>query len=294
MHSLYIVAAILIWSSLGVFVRLLDTEVHIIIFYSVSFSLLFQSTMFLSSSIRRQIPSIRKIPIIALLSFVLLINTFTFLFAYSKTTIANAVFTHYIAPLVVAVLAYIFLKERISFTVILSIVIASAGLRIMLGGSTISDLAEEVFNRGIHLTPDLLGIASGLASGIAYAVLVILVRVFTQRFNHYVLVFFQNAFMAFFLLPFAEPVPLRTLWVFALMGAIHSTVAPFLYYRGLKNVEANRAAILGYLEPVGAIIFSMVFLSEYPDPVAIIGGALIILSGIIVVRERIMENRKVP
>ncbi len=285
MHSLYIVFAILIWSSLGVFVRLLNVDVHILIFYSVTFSLLFQSIIFLRPSIRKQIPDLKRIPLIALLSFVLLINTFTFLFAYSKTSIANAVFTHYIAPVIVAVLASLFLKERITHKVILSIIIASVGLRIMLGGSTFSDLFREVFHKGFMITSDLLGIASGLTSGIAYAILIILVRVFTHKFNRYLLVFIQNCFMVIFLLPFVEPVPLKMLWIFAIMGALHSTLAPYLYYMGLKVVEANRAAILGYLEPLGAILFSMIFLSEYPPMISVIGGILIVLSGYIVIRK---------
>ena len=48
------------------------------------------------------------------------------------------------------------------------------------------------------------------------------------------------------------------------MGIVHSTVAPILYFKGLQTVTANRAAVLGYLEPVSAILFSMVFLNEKP------------------------------
>ncbi len=63
------------------------------------------------------------------------------------------------------------------------------------------------------------------------------------------------------------------------MGIIHSTIAPILYFRGLQEVTANRAAVLGYLEPVCAIIISMIFLNEMPGINAIIGGMLIIFSG---------------
>ncbi len=267
------------------FVRLTNVEVHIMMFYSVSFSLIFQSFIFLSPSIRSQIPSIREFPLIGLLSIVLLINTFTFLYAYSKTSIANAVFTHYIAPIIVAVLAALFLKERITLRVILSILIASIGLRIMLGGGTLTSCIDIIFQEGIKPTQDFLGILSGIISGVAYAVLIILIRVYTQKFNSYVLVFIQNCFMVIALFPFVKPVSLKTLWILAFMGAIHSTLAPYLYYRGLKTVEANRAAILGYLEPFGAIIFSMIFLYEYPDMITIVGGFFIIISGFIVIKD---------
>ncbi len=284
MSSLFIVAAILIWSSLGLIVRLAGVEVHVLLFYSTCFSLVIQGFMFTRSKYRKAFPPPGKLPFIFLLSACLLLNTFTFLYAYSKTSIANAVLTHYIAPVIVAFLAVLFLGEKITRKVIVSIILASAGLWIMLGGATITECVRSVFAEGFHLTPDLVGISSGLFSGLAYALLVILVRVFSQRFNPYVLVFIQNLFMAMILLPFVRDVPLEKMWIFALMGVFHSTAAPFLYYKGLSSVQANRAAVLGYLEPVGAIIFSMIFLKEFPPLNAYIGGGLILLSGYLTIR----------
>ena len=69
------------------------------------------------------------------------------------------------------------------------------------------------------------------------------------------------------------------------MGIVHSTIAPILYYKGLQSVTANRAAVLGYLEPVCAIIFSVLLLNEIPRFQSVIGGMLIIFSGYLTVRE---------
>ncbi len=286
MGSLLVVAAILIWSSLGVFVRLAEEPTHVIIFYSTLFSLPLQALIFLSPDIRSQIPPLKKLPYIFLITICLLLNTFTFLLAYSKTTIANAVLTHYIAPVLVAFLGAIFLKEKVTWKIVLSIVMATVGLWIMLGGATVLACIKGVFVEGLKVTPDLIGIASGLASGLFYAILIILIRLFSQRMNPYVLVFFQNLFMTLILLPFIKAVPLDKLLFFALMGAMHSTLAPYLYYFGLRRIQANRAAVLGYLEPVGAIIFSMIFLSEMPHLRAYIGGAIVLLSGYLTITEK--------
>ena len=287
MPSLYILSAILIWSSLGIVVRIADVDVSILIFYSTIFSLIFQSLLFLKRDYRRSVPPISKMPYIFLISLCLLFNTFTFLFAYAKTTIANAVLTHYIAPVVVAVLAAIFLGETVTFTIVVSIVISSLGLWIMLGGATVTECIRSVLSEGIHMTSDLLGIASGLLSGFFYALLIILVRIFAQRTNPYILVFFQNLFMALMLLPFIRSIPFEKFWIFAFMGIMHSTAAPFLYYRGLRSVQANRTAILGYIEPVGAIILSMIFLNEFPHLRAYFGGGLILFSGYLIIRKDI-------
>ncbi len=286
MASLLIVVAILIWSSLGIFVRLAGVPVHVLLFYSTLFSLLFQSLIFTQKRFREAIPKPKVFPLIFLLSLCLLLNSFTFLFAYSKTSIANAVLTHYTAPVIVAFLGTIFLGERVTVRVVLSIIIASAGLWIMLDGATIIECFRNVFREGFHLTPDLLGIISGLLSGFFYAILIVLIRVFMQRMNPYVVVFFQNLFMALMLLPFVNVLPYEKIWIFVIMGLLHSTLAPYLYYWGLRSVLATRTAVLGYLEPVGAIIFGMIFLAEAPPMRAYIGGALILVSGYLTIREK--------
>jgi drug/metabolite transporter (DMT)-like permease len=286
MPSLLIVIAIVIWSSLGVFVRILDLDVQYILFYSTLFSLPIQGLIIVSSDLKYKVPPFRDFLFIVLLSICLLLNTFTFLFAYKKTTIANAVLTHYIAPVVVAFLGAVFLGEKVTFRVVAAIVIATVGLWIMLGGATtIRDCIKGIFLEGFSITDDLIGITSGLASGLFYAILIIMIRVFAQRFNPYVLVFFQNLFVVLFLLPFVSLVTIEKMLILLLMGIFHSTAAPYLYYFGLSRVQAQRAAILGYLEPVGAIIFSMLFLAEIPGFRSYIGGVLVLLSGYITLTE---------
>lgn len=218
-----------------------------------------------------------------LLGLCLLLNTFSFLFAYSKTTIANAVLAHYIAPVIVAFLAVVFLKEKLRGRVVIAIALASLGLWIMLGGSALTGSLKSMFREGLSFTPDLVGVLSGLFSGVAYAVLIILARVFTQRFSQYALVFLQNTFIVVMLLPFIGEFPVEKLWIFAVMGLFHSTIAPFLYYRGMRHVTASTTAILGYFEPVGAITLSIMFLAEVPGIKVIMGGFLILVSGYITI-----------
>jgi drug/metabolite transporter (DMT)-like permease len=106
-----------------------------------------------------------------------------------------------------------------------------------------------------------------------------------QKFNPLVLAFFSNVSIAILLAPFVREIPLHALWSYLFMGIVHSTIAPILYFKGLQLVTANKAAVLGYLEPVGAIIFGMIFLWEYPTAISLIGGALIIFSGYLTLRD---------
>jgi drug/metabolite transporter (DMT)-like permease len=270
-----------------VLVRVLGVDAPTLMFYMFFISALAQSFMFINPRMRKKLPPLRVLPRLALLGALSLINTYTLYYAYASTSISNAVFTHYIAPVLVVVLARIFLKEPITARSVTAITIATAGLWIIFGGV---DMAGA-FRGGITPGSDLSGIVAGLASGVAYAVIVILLKVFMRSVNCYVLVFVQNAMMSAVLLPFAHQVTSDTLWKIALMSVMHSTAAPFLYYRGLKCVQAGRAAILGYIEPLGAITSGMVFLDETPGPKSLVGGVLILLSGWMVIKKAADNDR---
>ena len=280
---LYIIAAILLWSSIGLVIRFSGMPVHLLIFFSCIISLTLLSFFFLKSSLRENLPRGRYVLYLILTGAVSLLNSFTFFYAYQNTTIANAVLTHYTAPVVVAILAPIFLKERLTIIIFVAITLSTAGLWIMLDISLTEFLA--LLFAGDKNT---LGIIAGLVSGIAYGILIIILRFFAQKFNPIVITFFQSASIALILLPFVE-IPANftsALWAFVLMGVVHSTIAPLLYFRGLREVTANRSAILGYLEPVCAIILGILFLSEAVTYKIVIGGILILFSGYLTIVKR--------
>ena len=266
MASFYILLAIFLWSSLGVVVRLSGIEIHTLIFYSMVVSLIAQGTLLSQRRYRKEIPDFKKLKYPLILGIVSLLNTFTFFYAFQHTTIANAVLTHYTAPVIVALTAPFVLKEMISKRIIVVIALASAGLWIMLDGFSLKE-------------NEAAGIAAGLFSGFAYAALIIFLRVHSQKFHPLVLAFFTNITIAVILAPFIRGIPLSALWSCLFIGIVHSTIAPMLYYKGLQSVTANRTAVLGYIEPVFAIIFSMLLLNEIPGVNSIIGGMLIIFSG---------------
>ncbi|GAB4388585.1 MAG: DMT family transporter [Thermodesulfovibrionales bacterium] len=280
MGSLYIVSAILIWSSLGVVVRLSGVEVHVLIFYSALVSAVIQGALLSMRRYRARVPRDgRSIIYLVLLGPLMLLNVASFFYAYQNTTIAKAILAHYIAPVLVAFLAAVFLKEKVTRRVALAIALATAGLWLLLGISP-GELA------GIWDEPsrETVGVLSGLFSGVMYALIIIVTRVYAQSFDAMVMCFFQNLTISLILLPLVGVFPAEALWSFLLMGAVHSTLAPILYFKGMGLVLANRAAILGYAEPVGAIIFGMAFFGEYPTALSLAGGALILYSGYLTLR----------
>jgi drug/metabolite transporter (DMT)-like permease len=273
MGSLYILIAIFLWSSLGVVVRLSGAAIHILIFYSLVISILVQGIFLSQKKYRNQLPEIKNLRYPIILGVFSLLNTFTYYYAFKHTTIANAVLTHYTAPVIVAFLAPLFLKEIITRRIIVVIIMASAGLWIMLDGLSFKESHTA-------------GIIAGLVSGIAYAIIVIFVRMHARKFHPLLLTFVSNLSITILLIPFVREIPLHVFWSFLIIGIVHSTIAPILYFKGLQQVTANKTAVLGYLEPVCAIIFSIFLLNELPGLNSIIGGILIILSGYLTLRDK--------
>ncbi len=278
---LSIVFAIILWSSLGIIIRLSGAPVIVLILYAALISAVLTGTGLLKPEYRRGMPKGRGLLPFLVLGPLSLLNTFSFFYAYRYTSIANAVLTHYTAPIFVAFLAPVFLRERLTGRTLLAVGISTAGLWLLLGLS-----GGEFLEKALSGDRETGGILAGLLSGLAYAVLIIVFRVFSQNAHPVVMTFFQNSVITLVLLPFKgmPAISISTILVVLVMGIVHSTIAPILYFRGMAKVTANRAAILGYLEPVCAIILGTLFPGERMGLQSIIGGAMILGSGYLTIR----------
>ncbi|HEX9861484.1 MAG TPA: EamA family transporter, partial [Nitrospirota bacterium] len=70
---------------------------------------------------------------------------------------------------------------------------------------------------------------------------------------------------------------------YAVLGLVHSTAGVMMYLYGIRRVSAQEAGVLGYLEPVLGILLAFMFLGETPHMFALAGGAMIIMSGTMIV-----------
>ena len=270
-----------LWSSWGLFVRWLPVPPWAVSFYVGIFS---AATAAAAWVILGKPPAElwprRHGMALVVLGLIFLLNNVTYLTALHLTTVANAVLTHYTAPVFVALLAPVILKERRLPSTPLALALSVAGLVLLLPG-------VEWHGDSRHLQ----GLVLGVASGLGYAALVLMARHYSVRVAALPLIFVQNLVVAVALLPFGVRLGLPdwdTLLVLLLLGAVHATVGGVLYLMGIRRVRAQVAAILGYLEPLGAILLAAWFLAERPGSLSLLGGVLILVSGGLVVWD---ENR---
>ena len=137
MGYLKIICDILIWSSLGIFIRKIELPNECIIFYSALIAGVLQFIILLVSGLlneeRRKNTEPKSALFLVISPFCFIANTMFFYFAFRNTTIANAVLSHYTAPIFVAIMAPLLLKEKIKRTTWIAIVVSSIGLWFILG-----------------------------------------------------------------------------------------------------------------------------------------------------------------
>ena len=273
----YILGSLVVWSTWGLVVRWLGKPATVITFYNSLFAMAFQAAGLVWAGRKGGLHLGRDLGAAVLLGFCGLVNVLSFFYALKTTTIASALLTHYTAPVFVAIIAPFILKDRMARTTLAALAVSVAGLLL-------------IFSRGLGMSGQagLLGAAAGTLSGLAYAFTIIFSRHLSPRNHPLKLALAQSVVtvvaLAAFVLPSDEAaISVPQGLVLALVGLLHSTVALGIYLKGIRHVTAQEAGVLGYLEPISGIFLAYVFLGEVPALAAVAGGALIILSGVMLI-----------
>ncbi len=278
---LKIAASMLIWSTWGLMIRWMALPPVVVLFHtSLIAGFIVPLVLKARGDFPRNLSDFGSWRLFAALSAASLTNNLTYFYALGHTTVSNAVFTHYTAPVIVAALAPLLISERLQRVTLISLPAAAAGMAMIVlagGGLSLS-------------SADLPGILAGTASGAAYAFVIIYSRRLSQLHLHHkaivLLLWMTVIATAPAVLAADYSLNIRTAGLLLVTGVMHSTTAPLMYFSALRRVMAQHAAILGYIEPLAAIPLAFLFLSEKPPFLALLGGVLIILSGYLVVRER--------
>lgn len=212
------------------------------------------------------------------LGVVLAANLTLYFIAIRETGVAVAIFTSYLAPVYVAALGPRFSGGRTEGVVVVALVVALSGMLLIL----VPGLS------GAGLSPG--GLAAGLGAGAFYAVYLLLGKSLRRSgLESAGMVFVMCAVTAAVLLPwgFAQSTTADFTGVNVLMAAILGVVTTALTFSlfvdGLHFIKVQHASIMGYIEPVSAPLYALVFLGQKPSPWTLAGGSLIVAAGVVVV-----------
>ena len=194
-----------------------------------------------------------------------------YLGAVKSTTAANAIILQYTAPFWIVPLGLIFLHERPARRDLWGIGLAMLGV-------------VAIVSYGIG-PGETRGVVLALASGVAYACVVVTLRSL-RGLDPLWLSGFANlsgaAVLALWLLAtgagLARPTSGQALILIA-FGVVQMAIPYALFARGLRDVTAAEAGLISLIEPVLTPIWVALFHGETPTRATIVGGA-ILLSGV--------------
>ncbi len=275
---LQIFMAALIWGSYGLFVRNLDYSPEYILFHRFLFGfigiLVYISVKDGLSSIR---PVLRHWKLILIPAALTGLSFVAYTYAINLTSVANAAFLIYTAPVFTVLFAPLLLKEKIEARTIAALTISLLGTAAIMSGD------GGQLNVGVNLLGDLIALVGGMIYGfLALFLKRVPPGMLGPRSN-----LLSSGYIALALLPFVifsgEGITVEGIALLLLLGLLQQTLGSTMFHLGLRKVKAQHAGILTYSEPLGATVMAALFLYEGITIGSLLGGALIIASGLLVI-----------
>ena len=195
----------------------------------------------------------------------------TFIYSITNTTAAISLLCLAAMPFFTALLAFLFLREKVSLNVWISIVIASFGLAIMA-----IDTNEK---------NSLIGFVFGITSSLGFSVFSV-----TLRWRKETPKFTTVAFAGFFCILFSVIVIITNDLVFfsssynSSMSSLHGTLVCLgliFYSIGSKAIPATELTLMSLTEVIGGIFWvwlPILGINEVPSTNTIIGGFFLFIS----------------
>ena len=273
--KLKILTSMAIFGTVGIFVRFIPMASAAIAFCRGVLGCAF---LLILMALTGKKPNLRDIKrngwILAISGAAIGINWILLFEAYRYTTVAIATICYYLAPAFVT-LGSPLVGEKLSGKKLGCIGVALVGM---------------VFVSGVlqgNQSGSFLGVLLGLGAAVFYAS-VILMNKKISPISAYDKTLCQIGAASLVIAPYlliAGGLEFSAMtglgWVMLLVvGVVHTGIAYALYFGGIRDVNAQTAAILSYLDPVLSILLSALILRERLDIFSVIGAVLILGSAL--------------
>lgn len=269
---LQMVGSMLIFGTLGLFVRQIPvSSAELALYRAVLAAILIMIYLLIS----RQRISFRllgrDLPLLLGSGIAMGINWILLFEAYRYTSVSVATLSYYFAPVIVMLVCPLLFREKQTGRQKICFMMSASGLILLTGAS-----------RGETGT-DWIGICFGLGAAVFYAS-VILLNKYIRTVDGIQRTFLQFIAAITVLLPYTAVSggmhlgELTTAaWIcLLLIGIVHTGLTYCMYFSALKELSGQKAAILSYIDPLTAVIISVLFLHEHISVLQAVGGMMIL------------------
>ena len=285
----YVVAAVLLWSTGGLFIKLTALDAYQVTFFRSLLAGLTVLILTRKSGLRINVFGL-------LVSCIYATLLFLFVWATKQTTAANAIFLQYTAPVYILILAPFVIGEKFHLRDLLTVIFCIGGMSLFfVGDLTIGDyqgnlaaLGSGIF-LGLYIMllkhPRLTGIRAGQAETPGAPL---------RPINPVITVIYGNFLLALVTLPSGiKALPVMNavdLFAVAFLGIVQIGIAYILFIKGVSGgTRPLDASIIGFIEPLLNPVWVFLFIGEAPSRWAILGGTIIVAT---VVMHTVVQYRE--
>jgi len=281
LHSrglIYISFTAFLWSSSGLFIKVLTLDAFQISFYRCLFAAITVSlvTLIREKKIKFETDLISNLAALSYAGILIF-----FVIATKMTTAANAIFLQFTAPFYLLFLEPIFLKTSFSKKNLITIFVCVFGMILFfLGRLEIGSIYGN-----------LIAILSGMCFAL-FSLFLKWKKQLHKSVNTISILIVGNFLVCIVCLPIVFDrllVGLTETLILIYMGAIQIGISYIIFNEGIKYVSATESMIIAMLEAIFNPIWVFIGVGEKPSPFAVIGGIIIFFA---IVLHNVFSRRK--
>ncbi len=189
--------------------------------------------------------------------------------AYDEIGVSLASLAYYCGPVIVMMLSPFLFGENLTKIKVCSFLVVLVGIFLVNG---------TAFENGVSIW----GLAYGLLSAVCYSLMVMFnkkAKDITGLENSMLQLFMAFITVAIFVgikQGYRMEIDTQSIIPILVLGLLNTGIGCYFYFSSIGKLPVQTVAICGYLEPLSAVVFSVIFLKETMLPIQIIGAVLII------------------
>lgn len=198
-------------------------------------------------------------------------------YLYIPSGVATTI--HFLYPVVVSLIMFVFFKDKLSISVLLAMIMAVSGVY-MLSGS--QDGGGSIHFKGLMLV---------LTTVVTYACYIVgmnrtrIARLDSLKATFYILLSGAVVFLLNLAVKgdFPDPMPnMKTALDVLMVSLLPTLVSDLTLILAIRYIGSTTTAVLGCMEPLTAVCMGVLFLGEKLEPIQI-GGIFVVLAAVSIV-----------
>src|SRR3989338_747440 len=272
--NIFLIVAMLVFGLMGIFAKYLTSSPLTLLY---AFQIVGIVTYFLVLIKTKKFRLKGMLKLILIMTVFNIVSDFSFFSAVKLTSVANAVLIKFTAPIFILILAPIIISEKRERKALYAIPLALFGLFLI------------IYQNNLVIDPNLVGMGFALVTAVSSAAVLMLITKITKSLDLYTMLFYRFLISTIILTPIVfleNPIINASMIIpLAVFGILFITIGTTIHLQGVKRIPAQHSGILGYIEPLSASVYAIFIFSEIPTVFTLTGGALILLSSYITIRQ---------